>query len=353
MNTRKGSGGNTMAERDEDLSNVPNAVLKQQKAAEKLVEQISAKPEDNPVKEVVVVNKTEAQIAAEAAAVAPIDQPAIAPAIIDTNDKDAQWEHKYSVLQGKYNKEVGDLRDKLSEIELSFNRQTKIIEDLNSKKAVPTSAANADTSMGDLDPEDFEGWGKEMKDMVVMVNKLNAVIRDQSEIINGLKTSGPKGGAQEGDMSQRVETIEQEMGKTRSDRYTQALDSTIKGDWRAINKDPKFISWLNVVDPISGVPRMNHLQAAAQELRGDQVSSIFNQYIEVAGITPTKPISFVDDIPVGGGGGEPIVEGNAVRLTAADIQKAQQDHIQGRITEAEYDKIYSDYQKELRRQQKA
>jgi hypothetical protein len=236
---------------------------------------------------------------------------------------------------------------------LSFERQTKIIEDLNSKKSVPTSAADADTKVGDLDPEDFEGWGKEMKEMVVTVNRLNAIIRDQSEIINGLKTGTPNAQAQDGDMSQRVETIEQEMGKTRADRYTQSLDGTIKGDWRAINKDPKFISWLNIVDPISGVPRMNHLQAFAQELRGDQVSSIFNQYIEAAGITPTAPISFVDDIPVGGGGGEPIIEGGKVRLTAADISKAQQDHIQGRITEAEYDKIYSDYQNELRRQRKA
>jgi hypothetical protein len=349
MNTRKGSGGNTMA-KDEDLSNVPAAVRKQEKAAEKLVEQISAKPEDNPVKEVVVVQKTEAQIAAEATPI--ITPEAVPAAIIDTNDKDAQWEHKYSVLQGKYNKEVGDLRGQMSELQLSFERQTKIIEDLNSKKIVPTSAADADSKVGDLDPEDFEGWGKEMKEMVVTVNRLNAIIRDQSEIINGL-SSGASPGKPDGEMSQRVDSIEQEMGKTRADRYTQALDGTIKGDWRAINKDPKFISWLNVVDPISGVPRMQHLQAFAQELRGDQVSSIFNQYIEIAGITPTKPISFVDDIPVGGGGGEPIVDTTTARLTEADIQKAQQDHIQGRITEAEYDKIYSDYQNELRRQRKA
>jgi hypothetical protein len=241
----------------------------------------------------------------------------------------------------------------MSELQLSFERQTKIIEDLNSKKIVPPSAANADVSMGDLDPEDFEGWGKEMKDMVVMVNRLNAVIRDQSEIINGLKTGAPQGEAQDGKMSQRVESIEQEMGKTRADRYTETLDTTIKGDWRAINKDQKFISWLNIVDPISGVPRMNHLQGAAQELRGDQVSSIFNQYIEIAGIVQTKPTSFVDDIPVGGGGGEPNLGESQVRLTAEDISKAQDDHIQGRITEAEYDKIYSDYQKELRRQKKA
>jgi hypothetical protein len=342
--------------KDEDLSNVPSAVRKQERAAEKLVEQIQAKPVDDPVKEVVVVNKTEEEIAAEAAAVAaaPTDPPEAVPAaIIDTNDQNSQWEHKYSVLKGKYDKEIGDVRDQMSELQLSFERQTKIIEDLNSKTIIPPSAANADVSMGDLDPEDFEGWGKEMKDMVVMVNRLNAVIRDQSEIINGLKTGAPQGEAQDGKMSQRVESIEEEMGKTRAARYTQALDGTIKGDWRAINKDPKFISWLNVVDPISGVPRMSHLQVAAQELRGDQVSSIFNQYIEAAGIVQTKPTSFVDDIPAGGGGGEPNLGENQVRLTAADISKAQQDHIQGRITEAEYDKIYSDYQKELRRQKKA
>ena len=341
-----------MAEKDEDLSNVPSAVRKQERAAEKLVEQIQAKPEDNPAKEVVVVQKTEAEIAAEAAAAAPTDPPVVAPAaIIDTGDQGSQWEHKYNVLKGKYDKEIGDVRGQMAELQLSFERQTKIIEDLNSKQSAPTSAPNTEAGTGDLDPEDFEGWGKEMKDMVTMVNRLNAVIRDQSEIISGLKTGAPAQ-AQDGDMSQRVDSIEQEMGKTRADRYTQTLDGTIKGDWRGINKDPKFISWLNVVDPISGVPRMAHLQSAAQELRGDQVSSIFNQYIEVAGITPTAPVSFVDEIPVGGGGGEPRVEGGIVRLTEADISKAQQDHIQGRITEAEYDKIFSDYQKELRRQRK-
>ena len=315
-------------EKDEDFSNVPAAVLKQQKAAEKLVEQITAKPEDDPAKEVVVVQKTEAEIAAEAAAAAApiIDPPAAQAAIIDANDKDSLFEHKYNVLKGKYDKEIGDVRGQMAELQLSFERQTKIIEDLNSKKIDPPSVADADSKVGDLDPEDFEGWGKEMKDMVIMVNRLNAVIRDQSEIISGLKTGTPNAQAQDGDMSQRVDSIEEEMGKTRAARYTQALDGTIKGDWRAINKDPKFISWLNVVDPISGVPRMQHLQAAAQELRGDQVSSIFNQYIEIAGIPQTKPVSFVDDIPVGGGGGEPILDNSTVRLTEADLQKAQDDH---------------------------
>ena len=223
------------------------------------------------------------------------------------------------------------------------------VSEINNK--LPPSKIDADSNVGDLNPEDFDGWGQEMKDMVSTVNRLNAVIRDQSEIIGTLRTG--KGETQpDGSMDKRVESIEQEIGKTRTDRYSQTLDSTIKGDWRALNKDPKFISWLNETDPITLQPRMHHLRAAAQELRGDQVSSIFNQYIEIAGIKQTNKSSFVDDLPAGGGGGEPGVDTSINRLTEADVKKAQQDHIHGRITEEEFDKIYSDFQKELRRQRK-
>ena len=88
-----------------------------------------------------------------------------------------------------------------------------------------------------LDPEDFEGYGTEMEDMVKMVNT-------QAEEINRLK----------GETSM----VAQRQVESAEDTYYEALDNAVS-DWRVINKDPRFIQWLTGLDEFSGRPRQELL----------------------------------------------------------------------------------------------
>lgn len=335
-----------MPDHDEDQSNIPKSVLKQQRDADAAIGKL-AEPAEPELE--IPAPPAEPEPAPPATEPAQPAQPA-QPAIDDTQNQ-GQWEHKYNVLQGKYNKEIPDLRDQIAELQVTIGTQSQQIEELTSKQSGPSTDADL-SQLGDLNPEDFEGWGQEMKEMVVTINRQNAFIKGQAEVIKGLRGTAPADNNSE--MSQRVESIENEIGKTRSSRYTEVLDTKIKGDWRKLNTDPKFISWANQTDPITMQPRMIHLRQAAQELRGDQVASIFNQYILGAdkAIIPASS-TFVDELPSGDGRGDGnFNQDQKPTVTAADLTKAQYEYTQGRITEEEYDKIYKTFQSELRRQRR-
>jgi hypothetical protein len=327
----------------EDLSNVPASVLKQQRDAERKIQALTEDPtpEGNTEK---TVNTPDPEPAPEPEPVKeePVKETVIQePAIFD-DQSDGKWEHKYKVLQGKYDKEVGSLRGEINALKEMMDRQTKIIDGLESSNNNAPEHSSHDIG-DDLNPEDYEGWGEEMKPLVSQINKLNAIIRDQSQIIDGLKGQGQ---SQNPELDNRLKTLESESRETRVQKYLETLDTKINGDWRKLNVDQGFNAWLNEQDPMSMAIRRELLTAAAENLRGAQVASIFNQYI--SGLKGDAGVVISSDMPSGSAAGDGEVTPRH-KVTEEDVSTARQDFIKGRITEEEFDKIYSKFQKTLRR----
>jgi hypothetical protein len=329
----------------EDLSNVPASVLKQQRDADAKIKAAKEVLEDpNPAQPAEELN-TDLNPAQPAPAI-PKVEPTLAPAqpaISDGTTQDGQWEHKYSVLQGKYNKEVGDLKGMIVDMQSQMERQNQVIEGMNS---------NANTSpvkdLGDdLNPEDFSGWGDEMKLMVDQVNALKTHIAKQDE---ALRNASSNAAPADGGLQTRIESLESEANDTRSSTYLKFLDDNIKGEWRVLNKDTNFNTWIDQTDPISLQPRRALLVAAATALRGDQVASIFNLYIS-ANLAGTLTIA--DELPGGAGNGAPDNIDTVTGTSQEQVAQAQKDFVQGKITEEEYDKVFSQFQLTLKRQQQS
>jgi hypothetical protein len=332
-----------MPESVEDLTNVPASVLKQQQDANAKIEAAKKILED-PSKTQTIDLNTDLNPPEPVKAIPKIDAlPAVQPAAIsDGSTPDGQWEHKYSVLQGKYNKEVGDLKGIVVDMQAQMERQEKIIEGMNSKQlGTPASDLGAD-----LNPEDFSGWGDEMKTMVDQVNSLKKHINDQNQIIADLGTNGGTP-AQDG-LQTRVESLESEANDSRANTYLKYLDDNISGDWKVLNKDANFNAWIDQQDPLSLQPRRSLLVAAAEGLNGPQVSSIFNLYISS---NKSGTITVADELPGGSANGGFDESKTNTETTQADVTKAQSDFVQGKITEEAFDKIYAQFQLTLRRQQ--
>jgi hypothetical protein len=232
----------------------------------------------------------------------------------------------------------------VDDLKTQMERQETVIQGLNSQHSEQSPKIDID----DLNPEDFQGWGDEMKTMVTTVNKLKAIISDQATVIAGFNGSPAQAAANtDGELQGRVENLESNANDTRITSYIKYLDDNIKGKWRVLNKNANFIKWLDVVDPVSLQSRKTALTAAAENLRGAQVASIFNLYIGENGGDAGAVIA--DELPAGGGdGGGDLTP--KVELTQADVHKAQSDFVKGRITEVEFDKIYAAYQSILRKQ---
>jgi hypothetical protein len=56
-------------------------------------------------------------------------------------------------------------------------------------------------------------------------------------------------------------------------------DPQFGATWRAINNDPEFIKWLNNVDPLAGVPRMQLLITAYNHGAADRVGNLFRAFL--------------------------------------------------------------------------
>lgn len=327
----------------EDLSNVPASVLKQQRDAERKIEALKAEPTPDPVQNTDPISDPEPAPLTDPVDPKPMEpaQP-VKPAIVD-DQTSGQWEHKYRVLQGKYDKEVGDLRGEIASMKAMMERQTKIIDGLETSN---NNAPEKNIDLGDdLNLEDYEGWGDEMKPLVTQVNTLKAIIKDQAAVIDGLK-SNPM--AADNGLADRVNSLESESRETRVKTYLQTLDTQINGPWRELNVDANFNAWLNESDPMSMMVRRDLLEAAAENLRGAQVASIFNQFISSQGKQAAPNVSIADVLPDGSGAGDDNSTPKP-KVTEADVKQAQQDFIRGKITEEEYDKKYAAFQRTLRR----
>ena len=329
----------------DDTSVIPKSVLKQQADAEAKMKAAQEPDPDVPEPD----NSEPIEPAADGPVVEPQHDgnnpdPTPAPAI-PSSTEDSTWEHKYSVLQGKYNKEVSALRDELAELKLTIDRQGKVIEQQDSQQSAngPTPSVN----LNDLDPEAFDGWGPEMVDMAKHVNAQNKIIKDQAALIEGFKSGSPASAAGQVDpeLLSRVEGLENETRVSRNERYYNELDSMIKGDWQQINVSKAFGQWLDQEDPITMVPKRIILAKAAEDLRSKQVASIFNEYIKAMGGKPKVKVA--DELPAGGGRGS---EDGTPRpkVSIHDLKKAEQDFIAKRITEDEYNKIANAFQTQAR-----
>lgn len=188
-----------------------------------------------------------------------VDAPAD-PAPAPAPPADGGWEQRYRTLQGKYDNEIGQLRGQVRSLE-------SLLSNLQQAPAVPPTppAAAADQPLV-IPKEHVEAFG--------------------DDLINAAQLWA------EAKLSPRIAKLEAEIERLRSghteiqqqtaqDRVMSSLDADpeLGGNWRTINENPEFITWLNQVDPFVGQPRMRLLSEAFG--RGDSVrtANFFKAFI--------------------------------------------------------------------------
>ena len=157
----------------------------------------------------------------------------------------------------------------------------------------------------DLKSEDFEGYGEEMIGLVQVANRQSNEIRE---------------------LKGKVESVDRQIFESKEEEFFVELEDLVP-DWETINKDPGFLNWLQGIDPLNDRPRQDLINEAQNRLDANRVAKFFKAWQRG-----------------GSGGTHHATEG---RYTLADLKKATQDRVHGRITEEEYKKICDDVQKSL------
>ena len=234
-------------------AHIPKAVLAQGAKADELlagepdpdviVDTIVDDPVDDPKLE--PVNPVEPEPDPVPKVVDPVPKVEPEPKVDPLPDDKTDWEHKYSVLQGMYNKgqkDVNDLSETVRNLQTMVNQQSTLLQQPKAEP-VPVAAAAPTIQIDKLKEEDYLGYGDEIG---VMARNFNKLIDINEQLLAKIDSRG----AAEPVAGDRLARIESMVQETAQERYARELDSSVP-KWRQIVGDATFTGWLQGVDQVS------------------------------------------------------------------------------------------------------
>ncbi len=229
------------------------------------------------------------------------------------------WEHKYQVLQGKYNTEIPRLSDMLSKQMEDNQKLTARIEALEQRR------------QPELD--DSQGAGETSDDdLKTLAEQYPALYKG---ILAAAKQEASKASKK---VEGKVDTIARDYQAERKLKYYKDLTDSVP-NWEKINAHPVFIKWLNERDRYSGQTKQNLLNNA---FNGNDVSTtvtFFTDFMKEKGIrNSNSQVRDADEIAPSGssaGTGGRIVRPGLTTITRAVIDKFYSDRARGRFSGTE------------------
>lgn len=264
------------------MSALPKAVQKQVEEANRLAEQLAQERQDQLQPPPGDPPAPDSGTSPAAAAQPPPDggtPPPPAPA--------EGWEHKYRVLQGKYNAEVPRLQHQV-------NEQSTVIEQLRqqmtatqgmlsafaqNRVAAPGSQSSAPAAPSRLvKDEEVKEFGEDLTDFIKRVAQ-DAILPAVEQRLQPVQQQvAEMRGVSEEDRRRALQAAHEQLVAT--------LDREIP-DWRQQNNDPLFLEWLTQADSYSGVTRKALLTQAYEGFDAPRVIAFFRGYRnENAVVTP-------------------------------------------------------------------
>lgn len=221
------------------------------------------------------------------------------------------WESRYKTLHGIFNREIPTLQQTVKDLTRRLE-QTELAR-TEADKPKPESAAHKP----EADPKDVENFGSDLVDMVQRVAE-----RTFGGVAQRVDAEVSK-------FAERLTALEQQLaGTTRSvavtaeEKFFDKLGAKVP-NWEAINTDPRFLEWLQVVDPVYGIPRQVALSNAREQLDAARAINVFSAFLE-----PNIPNSPTAPNPV-----DKQVSPRTGAANPAPVQPAQQHMTQKQISD--------------------
>lgn len=225
------------------MSTMPRAVQEAEELANRLQEELNkpASPEENGQDGQPQPTEPQPQ---------PTDDGSTPPAPAPAAPAD-DMEHRYKVLQGKYNSEVPRLSSENKELR---NRLQALEEQLQTlREAKPAEPL--------VKPEEIEEYGEGLIDVARRIAR-EELMKKEAEI-NLLR--------------KEIDSIKSVTTKTVESDFFKSLTGLVP-DWEAMNTDPNFLVWLEEVDELTGEQRQNLLTRAEQARDAVRAAKFFQAY---------------------------------------------------------------------------
>ncbi len=268
-------------------SALPKAVQKQIDEANTLIDIVYPKPKLDADGN--VIEPVAEPTPAEPAAVVVEPDPAAPTPTPEPTPEDESAEHKYKVLQGKYNAEVPRLQGELKEaknfigdLQQRVTNTESLLASISHVRSEPLKPeVPAVTELPVVTEDETKQFGPDLEDYIERVAARKLMPEIDARLVP---------------VASRIEGVEQNASQAAHDvavsereKVMLALTEAVP-EWEKQNEDEDFLKWLNETDPYAGVLRGQLLTNAFQTHDSVRVIAFFKGFqTENAVVTPEPP----------------------------------------------------------------
>jgi hypothetical protein len=264
---------------------LPEQIRKQSEAVQELYKQLNAAAEQTseskaPAQEVTApVENAEAVQADERteannAAPSPVVEQKTGDAKISEDDPNSEtYAQKWRTLQGMYNAEVPRLHSQNKEMQQRIQQMEQLLASLSAQQAAPQQSVQVEKLVTDKDVQEY---GESIDVMRrVTRDELGSVanrIAQLENVIKQLQTS----------VVPQVQAVAQKQAVSAEQQFWADLANTVP-NWREVNDNQEFQTWLLDIDPLTGISRQTYLEDAQRSLDSRRVANFFRAWLENTG----------------------------------------------------------------------
>jgi len=219
------------------MSTLPRAVVAAEKRADEILQEIEKQSQMEQMPQPPVESQ---------------DPPTPQPTIDSPPPpQEESWEHRFKVLQGKYNAEVPRFAHENKDLKGRLQSLEDQLEEM--KNAKPPELL--------VKPEEIEQYGEGLIDVARRVAREELASKDA--MIAKLKSE--------------IDSVKSVQSHVVQDSFFRSLTEMVP-DWEALNADTNFLNWLDGVDDLTGETRQALLGKAEQQRDPVRAAKFFNTF---------------------------------------------------------------------------
>lgn len=244
---------------------LPEQIKKQSEAVQRLYEELNSDGEKPEVQEDEPTEAAE-PVAKESVSSEPTAQSD--KQAVESEDEET-FAQKYRSLQGMYNTQVPRLQSENKQLKERLDRMEKLLGTMQQ----PTQPQQTQAEVQRLVSEkEVEEYGEDTVDLLRRVSREEymPVMQKLASLESTLKQL-------QDNVVPQVETVVRTQARTTEERFWDSLERAVP-DWRDINANQDFHTWLLEYDPMIGGTRQSLLEQAQATFDANRVVHFFNTW---------------------------------------------------------------------------
>ena len=182
------------------------------------------------------------------------------------------YAQKWRTLQGMYNAEVPRLHSQNRELNARVQQMEQLLSTMSAQQP-QTAALPSEPVVTDADKEEYG----ESLDVMRRVTREELIpvaqkIAQIEKVLQALQTN----------VVPQVQNIAQRQARTAEQQFWDDLATAVP-NWRDVNENADFQTWLLDIDPLTGISRQTYLEDAQRNLDVRRVANFFKTWNELTG----------------------------------------------------------------------